>query len=238
MRGFCILLGAICLTAMLAPTAIAHQIALKSGRVIQFEKYKVTEELLLYTDEAGKEVRIALADIDLDRTGELSAGDNPPLDLPGIHRPNPKQTDTTNQPALGDVARKNRPRDAQTTAKRVWTSDDFSSAGAGGSVSMPTDPNQLEILHLSCDALARSVLRSVAPELDVSFPERGEWERDLCRVRNEWHDQYLRYESHKGTSTEIDEREKAADWWQILHGISSVGPAKARLYLEKQGARR
>lgn len=221
---------------MLATSVFAHQIALKSGRVIQFEKYHVTESLLLYTDSNGNEVKIALSDIDFDRTRELSSSDNPPLDLPGLILPNRTQTNTASQ-SLGEVANKNRPKDAQATMKRVWTSDDFSSAG-GGPASMPTDPSQLEILHLSCGALAKSVLRSAAPELDVPFPERGEWERDLCRVRNEWHQQYLRYEGHKGTRTEIEERESAADWWQVLQGTSLVGPAKARLYLEKQGARR
>ena len=82
------------------------------------------------------------------------------------------------------------------------------------------------------------MLQTAAPELDIPFPERGEWERDLCRVRNEWHDQYLRYEAHKGTSTEIDEREKAADWWIILKGTAWVGPAKARMLLDKQGSHR
>jgi hypothetical protein len=129
-----------------------------------------------------------------------------------------------------------------------FTGDDHSWVGTAGGISTgssqdgppleaPTDPSQLEILNLSCEALAKTVLRAVSPQLDVPFPERGGWERDLCRVRNEWHDQYLRYEGHKGTSTEIDEREKAADWWKLLKGTALVGPAKARLYLEKQGSR-
>src|SRR5690348_1638388 len=33
------------------------------------------------------------------------------------------------QESLGDVARKNRPKDAQISPKRVWTTDDFESAG-------------------------------------------------------------------------------------------------------------
>ena len=84
MRRLWVLLGGLCLTAMVAPPALAHQIALKSGRVVQFERYRVTETLLFYTDSSGKEVKIALADIDLDRTRDLSAPDNPPLDLPGL----------------------------------------------------------------------------------------------------------------------------------------------------------
>jgi hypothetical protein len=135
-----------------------------------------------------------------------------------------------------------------------FTGDDHSWAGRAGGVTtgsgaanvlnqngspgMPTDPSQLEILNLSCEALAKAMLQAVAPELDVPFPERGEWERDLCRVRNEWHDQYLRYEAHKGTSTEIDERKKAADWWNLLEGTAWVGPAKARLYVDKQNSHR
>jgi hypothetical protein len=110
--------------------------------------------------------------------------------------------------------------------------------GQNGSTSMPTGPSQFEILNLGCEALGKAMLRAVAPELDVPFPERGDWERDLCRVRNEWHDQYLRYEAHKGTSTEIEERQKAADWWKILQGTAWVGPAKARSYIQKQGSPR
>ncbi len=122
-----------------------------------------------------------------------------------------------------------------------FTGDDHSWASGIsqiGSPAMPTDPSQLEILNLSCEALGKAALQTAAPELDIPFPGRGEWERDLCRVRNEWHDQYLRYEAHKGTPTEIDEREKAADLWQILQGTALVGPAKARLYLDKRRAPR
>jgi hypothetical protein len=124
-------------------------------------------------------------------------------------------------------------------AKAGGISQGVEASNAQSQVNTPgvsNDSSQLEILNLTCEALGKAMLQSVSPELDVPFPERGDWERDLCRVRNEWHDQYLRYEGHKGTSTEIDEREKAADWWKLLKSTALVGPAKARLYLEKQGS--
>jgi hypothetical protein len=71
---------------------------------------------------------------------------------------------------LGEIARKVRPKDAQTTNKRTFTDDDVQH---GTPVLMPITPDsQLDLLSLSCEHLGNSVLRSKDPKLDVPFPER------------------------------------------------------------------
>jgi hypothetical protein len=139
---------------------------------------------------------------------------------------------STSDKSLGEIARKVRPKDAQTTNKRTFNDDDVQH---GTSVPMPITPDsQLDLLSLSCEHFGSSVLRSKDPKLDVRFPERPHWEEDLCRAREDWHVQYLRYEGHKGTATEVEEREKAADRWSYFQSTAEVGVAFARLYLEKK----
>lgn len=146
----------------------------------------------------------------------------------GQNAPPPGDSDKS----LGEIARKVRPKDSQTTNKRTFTDDDVEH---GTPVPMPITPDsQLEILSLSCEHLGRAMLRSKDPKLDVRFPERPHWEEDLCRAREDWHVQYLRYEGHKGTATEVEEREKAADRWSYFQSTAGFGVAFARLYLEKK----
>jgi hypothetical protein len=68
MRALLAVIVGIAFVAPLAPSISAHQVALKDGRVIQFEKYRVADGALVYTGSDGKEAKIALADIDLGRT--------------------------------------------------------------------------------------------------------------------------------------------------------------------------
>jgi hypothetical protein len=134
--------------------------------------------------------------------------------------------------SLGDIAKKVRPKDIKVPTKHVFSDDDVRH---GTPVPMPITPDsQLDLLSLSCEHLGSSVLRSKDPKLDVHFPERLHWEEDLCRAREDWHRQYLRYEGHKGTATEVEEREKAADQWSYFQSTANSGVAFARLYLEKK----
>ena len=94
---------------------------------------------------------------------------------------------------------------------------------------------QAPIMSLSCENLAKAALQNVDPKLDVEFPGRGDWERDYCRDRELWYQQYLRWEGHKGTSTERQEYDLAAQAWSLLQGVMLEGPALARQYLERTG---
>jgi hypothetical protein len=105
---------------------------------------------------------------------------------------------------------------------------------SGGHVQQaPTSIIQVPIMSLSCENLAKAALQNVDPKLDVEFPGRGDWERDYCRDRELWYRQYLRWEGHKGTSTERQEYDLAAQAWSLLQGVMLEGPALARQYLER-----
>ena len=39
-------------------SALAHQIALKDGRIIAFDHYRASEQSLFYTDSSGKEIKV------------------------------------------------------------------------------------------------------------------------------------------------------------------------------------
>jgi hypothetical protein len=222
---------------MLAPSVPAHQIALKGGRVIQFEKYHVTENLLLYTDSAGSEVKIALNDIDFDRTRELSASDNPPLDLPGLNRPNPKQTNTASQP-LGDVARSVRKKDAVTVSKRVITNDDVPSGSIGdGTSSGRTSGDKPEsilrtmgnLFDIDRVTLGRVILRMANIDDSVRFPERVDWEFSLFDAKQEM----ARETIHASERPNDDDQQKLATRkYNEFQAIRSRGIQQARDYLK------
>jgi hypothetical protein len=170
--------------ALFAPPVRAHQVALRDGRVIQFEKYRVADGSLVYTGSDGKEAKIALADIDLTRTRQLSAADVPPLDLPGLANqgaaPSPEQS-------LGAIARKVRPKDTSVTGQRVFTDDDVAhrSDSSTPQTSQPTTAaeyrSSMGDLERWVDEKAglkpRQLSESVAGL--TTFPGREEWEQRL-----------------------------------------------------------
>jgi hypothetical protein len=233
-KRFHAVLFCVCLAALFSPAVSAHQIALKNGRVIQFQDYRVTAQALLYTDSSGHSVKVALSDIDLDRTRELSAGDNPPLDLPGLTISKQLQTNTSIL-SLGDVARKNRTNDAQATGKRVWTSDDFSLAGETATTAS-TETDQADATAtlqkfrlLGKEELGAAVLKmSNVP--DVDFPTRKDWEERLFAAKRTWLDQLDRMESHKDSSQDARDTETrlAQGARQSFERISREGIQQAR----------
>jgi hypothetical protein len=189
----------------------AHTVALKDGRLIQFQQYRTTENALLYVDDHGKEISIPLTSIDLDRTRELSAGDKPPLDLPGLSPPDRPQTNAENQ-SLGELARQRRPTEAQTTTKQVWTSDDFRSASEDeapiaaktqeGSASETLEKFRL----LGKEELGTAVLRrGNAPNVD--FPSRKDWEERVFEAKQTWLDQVDRMVAHKDSDKDSQNTE-------------------------------
>src|SRR5208282_6585737 len=100
-RGLIAGLALICL----APVLYAYDVALRDGRVIHFQTYRVVNKELLYTPENGVEQSVLLSDINFERTRELNEKANPPLDLAGwVAQVNaPKQTPAPPpaQPSLG-----------------------------------------------------------------------------------------------------------------------------------------
>lgn len=194
MRSLCNLVMGLWFLGVLATPVEAHQVVLKNGRVIQFEKYRVTEQLLLYVDNNGKEVGVPLSEIDLDHTRELSATDTEPLVLPGLVH-SPPDSNSNTQPTLGDMARNLRKKDAGATSKRVFTNDDVASAPsdtAGSSPIQQSDPDTWRdridsfkttiapFETLPPDELARAVLGN----LDCDFPGRRGWEENLASQKD------------------------------------------------------
>ena len=80
-------IGLFAISLLVAATASAHRVALKNGTVIEFDNYRTTERLLLYTDQSGTEVKLPLDDIDYERTQDLNASDSQPVALPGLAIP-------------------------------------------------------------------------------------------------------------------------------------------------------
>lgn len=235
MRRLWVLLGGLCLTAMVAPPALAHQIALKSGRVVQFERYRVTETLLFYTDSSGKEVKIALADIDLDRTRDLSVPDNPPLDLPGLSHSNPKGSNAASQ-SLGDAARSVRKKDASTALKRVFTDDDVASARfEGGASSGRTSCDKPETVLRTMSkffdmdrvTLGQAVLRMANIDVHTPFPERSEWEFSLFDAKQKMARETLQAEAHPN---DVQEQKLAEKKLNAFDAIADRGIQQARDY--------
>jgi hypothetical protein len=81
----------------------AYEIALKDGRVIKFEIYRVTEGSLLYINENGRQITVPLSDLDLDRTQQLNSQEAVPLVLPGAAPPS-RRSPQTAAPSLADTA--------------------------------------------------------------------------------------------------------------------------------------
>src|SRR5487761_130493 len=103
----------------------AHQVALKNGFVIHFQKYRVADNKLYYVGDSGKEVAVPLSTINMELTQQLNTAEKTPLKLPGMSAT--QETNGDGQPAsLGELAQRLRSKDAKTTNQRVFTNDDFS----------------------------------------------------------------------------------------------------------------
>ena len=132
--------GLISLFAVLAvsPT-FAYRLAMKNGSVVQFEKYRVESGNVICTDAKGKEVSVAIADVDLERTTALNATEAPPLDLSGATAKPPENAGASaDQPqSLGDAARslQQQGKAKATAQKRSYTDDDMAHSPGPGELS-------------------------------------------------------------------------------------------------------
>lgn len=159
---------------------------------MKFQKYRASGTALLYIDDKGKEISIPLSSVDLDRTRELNAKENPPLNLPGLIESSDSGA-TNNQPSLGEAARKLRENRPQTT-KRIYDNADFQSTSVDIQGQTPNkdnrpDPRKVrekwsQLLHLMERFTDQEALESIlGKDADVRFPNRPAWERELLTER-------------------------------------------------------
>jgi len=182
--------------AMLALTVAAHQIVLKDGNVIQFEKYRVVEGQLFYVNGDGKEVQIAISSIDLERTQKLSASDSPPLELPGLMPQGATPALNANQ-SLGEIAKQVRPKDAKVITQRVFTNDGVAARSTPSlseltaPSSTPTDEQYRSamgrLINLAND-LAIQTPRQLGESVagDTQFSGRADWEQRLYEQKEKF----------------------------------------------------
>jgi hypothetical protein len=187
MRKLCSVILVLCLLAIFAPTIMAHQIALKDGSVIRFDKYRVVEGQLFYVNSEEKEVQIALSSVDLERTRALSASDSPPLDLPGLMPRNPVAVQSDGQ-TLGDVAKQVRPKDAKVTSQRTFTDDDVAHNSASSLATSPSSATTVDYYQNTMEQLSKWIRdktdltsRQLSDSIvgDNQFPGREDWERRM-----------------------------------------------------------
>lgn len=182
------LLGTLVVLMLLAIPAYAYRVILKTGQVIEFQRYRTTENLLLILGKRGKEIAIPLSSIDLDQTQKLNANESPALDLPGM-QVQKTQTDAKLQLSLGEAARKLTKANSS-SSKRVYTDDDVAHSGLAASTpasNLSSNPDtwrdRLDAMRTtvtSMDSTAASELaHKVLGNLDVDFPGRREWAEEL-----------------------------------------------------------
>jgi hypothetical protein len=137
--------------------------------------------------------------------------------------------------SLGDIARANQVHNtasAQVPPKHVYTDDDVQHGGYAAVFAHPkTSDDQKPIMDVPCEVLAVVVLKGVNPKYDKDFPGRGTWEQDLCRAREDWHRQWLRWEGHVGTSTEGEEHRLEQNALSNLQAEGLRGTDLARQFL-------
>ena len=181
------------LALLLAVPLLAYQVVLKDGRVIQFQQYRVQQNVLFYITKEGKESSVRLADINMEHTRQLNASESPPLELPGLTTPT-TGPNAQRQMSLGEVARRLRKERTNTGARKVFTNDEVASSSSSAGISTVGRPRQRSggqrswqdeaiamrtLLGTVKGLSARQLARNVLGDLDVSFPGRREWEERL-----------------------------------------------------------
>jgi hypothetical protein len=134
---------------LLCPSLQAYQLAMKDGRTLEFQKYRVEGGKVFYTDASGKEASVALSEVDLERTKTLNAKETLPLDLsstgsadgkPAVNSATGQAANTPDEPSLGDAARKLRQQGKAhpTSQKRRYTDEDVQGPASGGLPTLKT----------------------------------------------------------------------------------------------------
>jgi hypothetical protein len=141
------------------------------------------------------------------------------------------------QESLGDLARKNRPKDAQISKKRVWTSDDFeprddkdSPTSASGATTQENDQDIVRKFRLlDKQEIGLAVLKEAnAP--DVNFSDRRDWEQRLFEAKQAWVDQVARLDAHKDSNKDVRDEELrlAMGAQKNFYRVADEGIEKAR----------
>lgn len=191
-----IMLGLFVLVAL---PLYAYQVALKDGRIIEFQKYRVAGGHLYYVASDGKEATTPLAAIDLERTRQLNAGASPPLALPGLMASDVSSGQA--EPSLGDYARKLREKQSKDGKDHSWVSEALGRSDAvksktpqgpvqSGSRADPKEyyENLARDMDREADKLENVTARQLADDVvrDVRFPGREYWEANLEQLRREY----------------------------------------------------
>jgi len=226
---------------LVALPAFAHEVALKDGRIIQFQKYRTSETALLYIDDQGKEVSIPLDSINLDRTCELNTKENPPLNLPGMIATS-SSANLNGQASLGDMARKLRKDEPQAT-RRTYTTDDLQSASvdiqeqthnkSNGQDARKDREKRSQLLHLLERYTDLEAIQSIlGKDADVQFPNRSAWEREIVAARLNYLSTLKQCLSDR--ASEVEQTYKACGQYNTFEAeydfLSREGRARAALW--------
>jgi len=109
--------------------------------------------------------------------------------------------------SVAEAAKKNRPKAAKATVKRVWTDDDFSTGGSPGEpipadkTSDSTSRTLEKFRRLDQEQLGAAVLKMA--KADVDFPGRRDWEGRLFEAKEAWLTQIERMEGHKDSNKDV-----------------------------------
>jgi hypothetical protein len=226
-------MAVLALMAAAASPLWAYHIALKDGRIIEFKNYRVTEKTLFYVNGQDREVSIALSLVDLDRTAQLNASENPSLDLPGlVHPPHPSESD--NQPTLGDIARGLRKKDATSTSKQVLTNDDvapapFSTGTSSGGTASDNQTIMGKFFDLDRVTLGQAILRMAEIDVNTPFPERSDWEFSLFDAKQDMVRESIQAKAHPN---DVQEQKLAEKKLNDFNAVAGRGIQQARDYVK------
>jgi|HubBroStandDraft_2_1064218.scaffolds.fasta_scaffold36288_2 hypothetical protein len=140
-----IFLGLLPILLLGASPVSAYEVALRDGRIIQFQKYRVAQDKLYYIAADEREQSVPLITIDVERTRELNAKEVVPLELPGLAAQASSETTDSQASSLGEIApqlRVKRVAEENVPSKRTYSSDDFASAEPTEEVMTPASGPQ------------------------------------------------------------------------------------------------
>jgi hypothetical protein len=137
------------------------------------------------------------------------------------------------QDSLAEAARKNRPKGAQVTPKRVWTNDDVRSAnetkGTTPEITPESAPETLQKFRLlGKEDLGAAVLKMSG--VNVDFLNRKDWEQRLFESKQTWLLQVDRMTAHKDAAKDVRDEELrlALGAQRNFERISGEGAQQAR----------
>jgi hypothetical protein len=195
-----IFLGFLPILLLGAFPVFAYEVALKDGRIIQFQKYRVARDKLYYIAADEREQSVQLITIDVERTRELNAKEVVPLELPGLVAQARSETTDSQAASLGEIARQLRAKrvaEEQIPTKHTYSSDDFAPAEPTEEVMTPASGVQgnfqtwramavrfqAQYHAMEIEPQQEAIKRPLGSYSESKFPERDSWERRFLAVR-------------------------------------------------------